>query len=149
MILIRPAKLEDVPEIVRMSAVFWDESPFKVEFDQYTTEAMAESCISEGTLIVLDVGGSVVGFACLVVGALLGNMNYKSATEIAWWVDSDHRGGKGGIMLMKGLEEIARDKGCKYLSMAFMVSSMPDAVEGIYKKMGYSKTEVLYTKELM
>lgn len=109
---------------------------------------MAAMCIEQKLMAVLEINSKVVGFACAIKGALLANHSVITASEVAWWCDPDHRGGKGGLSLLIALEGLARAQGVKYFNMQYMLSSMPKTIEGIYEKLGYSKSEVSYTKVL-
>lgn len=146
--MIRIATIEDIPSIVGMGLMFWKESPFDVPADSDTIRDFALHCIGQNLLCVLEIDGNIEGFAAGIKGAMLGNVNVMCGNEVAWWVNPDHRGGKNGIKLLKYLEGMAKTEGIKYWTMAFMTSSMPEKVESIYQKLGYTKTEVSYTKEL-
>ena len=69
-----------------------------------------------------------------------------SATELAWWIDEDARGGRIGINLLRYMEQLAQVAGVKYWNMIAMRSSMFDEVTGMYQRMGYVENEVIYTK---
>ena len=146
--MIRAASEKDIQGITDMAMLFWKESPFDVPADRETIEGFASHCLGEGLLCVLDLNGNIEGFAAGIKGVILGNSDVTCGNEVAWWVNPEHRGGKNGIKLLKHLEGMAKDAGIRFWTMAFMTSSMPDVVEGIYQKLGYRKTEVSYTKEL-
>tara|TARA_R110002153_G_scaffold191269_1_gene344221 strand:+ start:892 stop:1335 length:444 start_codon:yes stop_codon:yes gene_type:complete len=146
--MIRDGKPEDIPDIVRMAEDFWQHTAYEESFDAETVEGMALYCIDSGLMAVLEIAGKVCGFCCGVKGPLLANKNIFTGSEIAWWVDKDHRGGRNSIGLLKGIEQRAKAAGCKYWHMMFMESSMPETVERIYRKMGYSKVETSYMKRL-
>jgi len=151
--MIRIGESKDLPDIVRMCGDFWESTVYKAEHgiahDPCTTESFAQECINQGLLVVLEIDGSVCGFACGMKSFLLGNADVCTGSEVAWWVDPEHRGGKNGIGLLLKLEDLARNSGIVFWSMMFMCSSMPDKIESIYNKMGYFKNEVSYTKRLL
>lgn len=146
--MIRDGEDKDLDRIVKMAREFWKHTVYDEEYCPDTVWTMAAMSLDQNLLSVLEIDGVVRGFACGVKGALLGNSSVSTGTELAWWVDTDYRNGKNGIALMKYLENLAKKAGIKYWNMIFMESSMPDVIEGIYQKMGYSKTEVSYTKVL-
>lgn len=145
--MIRQGEPGDIDTIVNMACEFWAHTIYTEPCDPSTVADMAGACIENGMMAVLDIDG-VCGFACGVIGPLLGNRNVLTGTEIAWWVNPENRSGRNGVALLKFLESLAREKGVKYWNMAFMQSSMPEAVEGMYQKLGYERTEVVYTKVL-
>ena len=146
--MIRNATEYDFHQIVVMSAEFWQHTMFDDTFCYDTVFSMVSTCCEQGLLCVAEINGEVVGFAAGIQGALLGNAAVKTGNEVAWWVSPEHRGGSTGIKLLKFIENLARAKGIKYWSMAFMCSSMPETVEQIYQKLGYEKSEVVYTRML-
>ena len=146
--MIRAGTVEDLPAIVEMAREFWQHTVYDDDYCPETVEAMATLCIDQGLMSVLEVRGKAEGFACGVKGALLGNASVVSGTELAWWVNPDCRSGRNGIALLKHIENSARLAGVKHWNMAFMVSSMPAQIEAIYIKMGYIKTEVIYSRVL-
>lgn len=146
--MVRSGEYKDIPDIVRMSDEFWQHTIFDDPCCPDTVSDMARHCIDQGLMSVLEVDDCVVGFICGVQGVLLGNSKIPVGTELAWWVDEAHRGGKNGITLLRHIEGLAKEAGIKYWSMCYMESSMPKEIEGIYQKMGYKKSEALYTRKL-
>ena len=146
--MVRVGQFKDIPAIVLMARDFWKHTIYDDPADPETIQAMASDCIYNRLMVVLEIKGQICGFACGIKGALLGNSNVAIGTEVAWWVNPDHRAGMNGIALLKKLEELAKDHNIKYWNMAFMESSMPKEIAQIYEKMGYIKAETTYSKEL-
>ena len=146
--LIRKAVRADIPFIVNMAEKFWQFTIYDDLFCPATIETLAENCIENNMCSVVDVRGVVVGFAAGVIGGLIGNASVKTGTELAWWVDPEHRGGRNGIGLLMHIEALAEAQGVKYWNMEFMESSMPEEIRAIYERLGYRKNETLYTKIL-
>lgn len=147
--MIREACESDFHDIAVLASDFWQHTMFDDEFCYDSVYRMVSLCQDNGLLFVAVVDGRIVGFAAGVVGALLGNSSVKVGNELAWWLNPECRGGSLGVKLLKSIESKASDLGIKYWNMAFMCSSMPDAVELIYQKLGYAKSEVIYTKRLI
>lgn len=145
--MIRNGTSEDIPKIIEMAREFWTHTMYEEEFEDYIVEHLSQECINQKMMIVLDVDG-VRGFACGLIGPLMASSKAKIGQEVAWWVDPDYRKGSNGIKLLKGLEGAAKLAGVKYWNMIFMKSSMPDVIEGMYQKMGYTIAEVAYCKRL-
>jgi len=146
--MIRTGTVDDIDDIVRMAEEFWQHTMFDEEYEPEMVAGMAENCMDQGLMSVLQIGDDVVGFACGVMGPLLANSKVMAGTELAWWVDPVHRQGRNGVMLLKSLEKKAKAAGVKYWTMVFMESSMPDTVKGMYERMGYHKSEESHTKVL-
>ncbi len=146
--MIRAGTEDDYDAITSMAEEFWQYTIYDEKFCPDTVRAMTALCDEQGLLSVLQVGGKVVGFACGVKGPLLANSEVLSGTEIAWWVDPAHRSGRNGIALLKHIERLAKKAGIKYWNMAYMESSMPEEIKSIYERMGYKRSEVIYTRIL-
>lgn len=147
--MIRSGDERDIPAIESMSREFWKQTIYNDdEYCSATVTLMIRMCIDTSMLSVLEIDGEVVGFACGVIGGLLANASVKTGTELAWWVDEKHRRGRNGIALLKHIEGLAKKAGIKYWNMVYMESSMPESIKAIYEKMGYQRSEVVYTRVL-
>jgi GNAT superfamily N-acetyltransferase len=147
--MIRDAVDADIPAIVEMSRVFWQETTYKSEeFQEDAVIAMTVQSMDHGLCLVFDVDGVAQGFVCGVKGPLLANFDAVAGTELAWWVNEGYRSGGGGIKLLYEIEKKAKKAGIKYWNMAYMESSMPSSIKKIYESMGYKMNECLYQKVL-
>jgi N-acetylglutamate synthase-like GNAT family acetyltransferase len=143
--MIRKADYSDFEAILDLSEEFWKSTIYTEKFDREHTKVMVEMAYQHGLLAVIDLGG-VVGFCAAVKAPILGSPLALGATELAWYVKPDHRGGRKGIELMIYMEELAKAENVKYFTMVAMHSSMEVGL--IYERMGYSKSETSYTKVL-
>lgn len=147
--MIRKGCEEDIPRIVEMLSEMKDASRYiDDEFCPDTCAGVAQGCIESDMLSVLEVDGVVQGFAGGIIGTLLFNRNIKSGTELAWWVDPDHRELGSGIELLAHIEGLARLRGVKHWNMVYQTASMPEVVKAIYEKMGYTQNEIVYSRVL-
>jgi len=146
--IIRYGLAEDIPEIVVMASKFWANTVYDEDYCPATIKHMAEAAIEQELMVVLEIDHAVVGFACGLKGALLGNSSIATGIELAWWVNEEHRKGSNGVRLLKSLELAAKEAGIKYWNVVFMESSMPEEVEGLYTALGYNKVETTYMKVL-
>lgn len=147
--MIRLAKEEDFEDILRLSEVFWTHTQFTEPFEKDHALNMVEFSYDQEFLAVVVHEGEIIGFASGIYAPLLGNSSVLAGTEVAWWVDQKHRGGKHGIMLLKFMENRAKELGIKYWNMVAMESSMPDTIKGMYERMDYTHQESTFTKVLM
>lgn len=148
MFMIRNGAEKDLNRIVEMAREFWTHTIYDEEYCPDTVHAMASLSLEQNLMAVLEIDNVVQGFACAVKGSLLGNAAVSTGTELAWWIEPDYRQDKNGIKLLKFLETLAKNAEIKHWNMVYMESSMPEIVEEIYKKMGYRRAEVVYTKVL-
>lgn len=148
--MIRPANEDDFYEIERQAAKFWQETAFAESTPYVTGSAyfyieLAYNC---GLLFVYEQNDKVVGFSAGCYSQLMGDENVLSGTELALWIEPNYRKGRAGIQLLTALEDAAKKIGCRYWNMVVMDSSIPNRISNLYKKMGYSKQETTWSKEL-
>ena len=146
--MIRDAIKADFPAIELHAARFWQETGFDEPYQAGSALFYMDIAFDQGLLLVAEHGGEVVGFAAGALSPLMGNNDYLSGSELAWWIEPEHRGGRLGIQLMKELESAARTAGCDFWNMIYMQSCMPEAIEKMYQKMGYVLKETTYGKRL-
>ena len=147
--MIRDCEKKDIPALVAMSKTFWQHTAYKSEeFKNESVEAMLHATIKDELCLVYDVNGKAEGFICGVKGPLMANFDVCIGTELAWWVNEDHRNSRGGIDLLKAIEKRAKELGIKYWNMCYMQSSMPASIKRIYESMGYKESESLYMRVL-
>lgn len=138
----------DFPEVVELARHFWKETIYEEPFCAESVRNMVALAHAQGLLAVLEEDAGIVGFVAGCKGALLGNASVTTGTELAWWVEPEHRKGRQGIELMKFIETLAREQGIKYWNMVSMQSSSPEVANRIYERLGYQKTETSYSKVL-
>jgi GNAT superfamily N-acetyltransferase len=144
--MIRVAEEKDFQSILDMSSRFWLETQFSEPFEADHTIHMVRMAYDHGLLAVVDVDGECVGFCAGVKSFILGSTKAMCATELAWWLNPEHRGGKNGVALLQFMEGLVKEQGIKYWTMVSMQSSMPDQVGRMYERMGYKHSETSYTK---
>ena len=146
--MIRAGETRDIEYILGMACEFWEHTAYSEPACSDTIRDMIELCINEHLMSVIDLDGELIGFAAGITGPLLGNRSALTGTELAWWVDTNHRKGSNGVKLLKHIEAAAKAAGVKYWTMAYMESSMPETIKCLYEKMGYTQIEVVYQKTL-
>lgn len=144
--MIRSATKEDFAEILDMSALFWLDTQFDEPFERDHTVNMVQMAFDHGLLAVVEIDSKCVGFCAGVKSPILGNSKVWCATELAYWLNPEHRKGKNGIALLQFMEGLVQEQGIKYWTMISMQSSMPEEVGKMYERMGYVHSETCYTK---
>lgn len=144
--MIRSATEDDFQSILDMSAKFWLETQFDEPFEPDHTVKMVRMAYDHGLLAVVDIDGERVGFCAGIKSFILGSTKALCATELAWWLNPEYRGGKNGVALLLFMEELVKEQGIKYWTMVSMQSSMPEQVGKMYERMGYIHSETCYTK---
>jgi GNAT superfamily N-acetyltransferase len=69
-------------------------------------------------------------------------------TEAFWYVMPDHRGGSGGIRLLKAAEKFAEECGAKRILMARHHAATDERLDRLYEGRGYFAAHTTYCKVL-
>ncbi len=145
--LVRKASIEDTFDILILAKEFSKEAPSTHKWNKDKTEHFINTAIESPhtTVFVFEDDGEIVG---AIVGLL--NEMYMSqtiiATELAWFVSKDYRGKKGSILLLKTFEDWAKNNNANYVCMGDIHGII--SLEKLYTRMGYSKCETTYMKEV-
>jgi hypothetical protein len=145
--IIRKAAVDDLPRLEALTQEFSSASKHIRGFhfdrfcDVWTTLLPSET----GVVYLLCEGPAIYG--------LLGGVIYPDiysrdlvATEFFWFVTSKHRG--RGLELYCAFEAWAREKGARYIRMAYLCDLMPEGMKFLYEELGFEAIEVSYGKEL-
>lgn len=149
----REGRLGDLEQLVAHGEEFWTHTTYYKRGREYSPEAVAGLCSyliteDDGFIIVLaDDEDNVKGFGLVLVTPFIFDQTWKSALELAYYIDPECRG-TYGVKLLKKMEKIAKLYGAEFMTMITMEDSAPEQAARIYDKLGYTKNEVLYTKEL-
>jgi len=141
---LRVATINDFDAVEKMALNFLNASPYKDLGSEEVTSQLVRDILNSSPLERIIIFKADVGFvAGAVTPFLLGT--HKLATEIAWWVEPEHRGNGRGLDLLSAFEYWAINVAqAKLISM----SSLDKKVEKYYKKNGYKLYERAYMKVL-
>lgn len=144
--MIRPATIEDMPELHRMGRRFFEVSGYDriSSYDPETMTISFQGLIDSGTLLT-DGAHGMIGF---LVFPLFFNKSDFVAQELFWWVDEDHRGGSLGVKLLKAAERTAKQYGAKSMIMLSINNLKDGKLDKLYKRLGYSPQEQSYSRGL-
>lgn len=147
--MLRLATIEDYGEVLRMARAFHKSSPYsEITFSEDVCSALFDQYLlgdKTGLIIILSVDESPYG---MVIGhcAAPPFSTEKVASEVAWWVDEDHRGSKDSILLLKAYEDWALRVGASVCQVA-MLDDVTD-LQRFYQRQGYHPAERSFIKEL-
>lgn len=148
---IRDAQANDIPVIVRLGALFFDEAGWSdvTEWDDESVAATLSNMIDSdgGILLVAERKGVILGMAGGLVYPAYFNAHHLTGQELFWWVSPDDRCGAGKA-LMDAMEARAREKGAKSWAMIALDKVRPAAVGAVYQRRGYRASEHSYIKRL-
>lgn len=146
---IRKATLDDVPQIVRMSAAFYPTTHYAqwCPMDEDSVAGLATGLIDNDVFFVAENEGELVGMVGVIFVPFMFNQSHTYATEIVWWVAPAARGTSVASRLLTAIEAPCRERGAARIQMVHMPNSPPQAA-ALYERMGYARSEISYTKEL-
>ncbi len=144
--MIRPAKLKDIPELLRMGECFFNCSGYKdlTTFDKKDTEKVLRNLIKEGWVFT-DGKHCVIGF---LVFPIFMNNKTLVAQELFWWVDECARKTGVGVEALKRAEAEAKKSGATTMMMLSIEDLDGEKVNKLYEKLGYKRREQTYMRRL-
>lgn len=145
--MIREATADDLRNLEPLAREFHDASTSLTEFNIDVFEAGWRQLLSGGygvIFLLLDgdrIAGTIggVAFPDICHGKLV-------AQEFFFFVAKDARG--EGTRLYREFEKWAESRGCAQIRMVLLIDSMPEKLDTVYRRWGYRRTEVAYSKEL-
>lgn len=150
MYTIRQAHIKDVEHLVQMGKKFYQYSNFNnyIEYDEQSVRHTLANLILNGFLYVAEhkEQGIIAGLAG-GMGSLWLNLGTPVATELAWWVEEEHRKSPVALRLYKAFEKWAHDKGVTTIIMSDLVIEGNAPAEKLFNKMGFSVVERSHIKK--
>lgn len=142
--MIREATHADVPALLECSVRFHAECPSEYTYNQDRVESVLSTCLDnpDSVIFVIDVDGLVVGGIIGIITELWMSTD-RVATELAWFVDKEHRG-REALKLLHAYESWATDNNVALITVAD-IHDVTDLAP-LYGRRGYRKTETTYSK---
>ena len=132
----RDATLDDMPFLLEMAVDFHKASGFKFELDDDAFVDVASNMILNGCLLITKRG---------MIGALMLpcwlQPEWLFAQELFWWSEDGN-----GVYLIRGFEKWARANDASEIRVCTMDSFT--GADGILTRLGYSKRETAYAKDI-
>ena len=149
---IRRAKVKDVPQMLVLGQEFWETTKYfsqGVPYNYDTVHNLTVNLIQGGVVQLAEDSDTqkVVGFILCVIVPFPFNSDYKSATEMAFYVSPDYRASGAGKALVKQAENVCTQLGIKFLTMVEL-STSPKHTGRFYSQLGYQRSETSHTKDL-
>lgn len=147
---IRIATMDDAEQLLRMAKQFIGKSEVPgLTYRPGSLIALSQYLLSQpnGTLLVADVGGTLIGMVGGVVSPNVLDGTRLEATEFFWWVDEGHRG-SAGVRLLQAFTEWAKVQGAKAVRMAALAGPLCETAEKLYDRLGYKFIEKHFSLEI-
>lgn len=143
--MIRQANKYDIESIIRMLKAYRDKAPTQFLRDssnQEHIEKMLNNIMAGAGFVLLGIkNDEAIGMLIAAMHPNIWNPDAMQISEIAFWIDEEHRGGKIAYQLIKAYiqecEDWKQEKRIQFFSMSKM-SNSPDLS---YDKFGFKKLE--------
>lgn len=156
MCTVRLATPDDLNTLTRMGERFLAFSPLAqvVEPDPYAMREVLERFAKPGTLLaesdtavwVAEKEGEVVGGLVAAISPVWFAPHARVATELAWWVAAEHRGGTAAIKLHAAFERWAQAHGAHAQVLSDLVVDGEPTAGSIIERLGYTLAERAHIK---
>lgn len=149
---IRPAGPDDLDELISLGESFFAYSPYAAEV-KYDAESVRATLLSAmgnagATVMVAEHDGKIVGGMVGVMTVLWFNRGVPIASELAWWMDPNHRAGRVGLSLFRKFEEWAKSMGAQLLVMSEFGDEHNRRVARLFEKLDLKCVEHSHFKVL-
>lgn len=145
--MIRIAKLEDRPALLRMLNLYRMESP--LEFHKTISLDHADKIVlavinGAGVCFIAEDTAGIHGMLLAIKNPNVWDPSIKAVHELAYWVDINKRGTRSGYRLLKAYVEYC--DGLKKLGEIdyFTISKMVNSPDLDYGRFGFNKLEEMW-----
>lgn len=148
MATIRRATEDDAEALFVMARKFVAFAPYhdRVTATDDELRAIITYFTANATVFVAEKHGAVIGMLVAVLVPVWYAPSCRVATELAWWVEQEHRGGTAAIRLIQAYETWARNERASMVTMSNLEVGDDNRVVSMLKRMGYRMTEQSHTK---
>jgi GNAT superfamily N-acetyltransferase len=144
----RLAERADYPRLIELGRHFYEQTAYKsVPYSEEGAVGWLDMMLSHGLLFVAE-AGDVIGFIGGISSPFIFNPAYGTGTELALWVEPDHRSAGVADALMARIEIAAKEMGLTFWSMMSLEAVRPEVAAKLYNKRGYQLAEHTFVKEL-
>lgn len=150
MATIERATISDLESLEVMGERFFIHSDYSktCEYDRDSVALMIIHAIDNGAVFVARVEGVIVGALIAMLVPLWFNRDHIAASEMAWWVDEEHRGGMAGIGLYMAFMDWAEESKANSMIISDLVSGGEGTLGNMPERLGYSMVERSHMRKI-
>ena len=145
---IRKATPDDIPRLMVMGEQFAKYAPFDVEFSPEGAAAFVAGLMEIGLVLVAEQDGEILGGILGALTPMWYSPSNLMASELAWWVAPEHRGGRAALQLLRAFEDWAKASGAKVITMSDLRIGEDYPAGPLFERMGYRVLERAHIKEI-
>lgn len=146
---IRTADLTDTTDIIILGREFYKEYYSDVlNWNNKLAMQNLEAAIKEDPFLVLVVekNDEIVGMLIAMISQCFFSYDVQ-ASELAWYIDKNHRKTRQAVKLLDWYEDWAKSNGAKLANM-MNIEGTPKSIVNLYERRGYKLKENTFIKEL-
>jgi len=148
--MIRQANKFDMEHIVRMLKSYRDKAPAQFLKDannrEHIDKMLGNILAGAGFILLAEKNEDVVGMVIAAQHPNIWNPDVTQVSEIAFWIDEEHRGGKLAHRLLHGYIQQCEEWKQKNRIQFFSISKMISSPDLSYDKFGFEKLEETWIK---
>jgi hypothetical protein len=149
--MIRPAKLDDIPDLVGLGRMFHASTRLAglAPYDKHCVADLLSGMIHsrKSVVLVMERDGVVVGGICGVIVPAYWNRFVLIGQQFAWFVHPDHRG-KTSLKLLDGFERECMQRGARLISSGAKHDAHFEGMDAVLTRSGYFELESMYLKRV-
>jgi GNAT superfamily N-acetyltransferase len=146
MVVVRAARVEDDPALVRFGRRFYQTLPYQdIPYCEQSAVRWLALMRELGVVLIALSDQTAIGMAGGLFSKFIFNDAYQVGQELMWWVEPEYRGSGAGAQLLAALERAAYARGAARWSM-IAIEATADRLGHLYNQAGYVPTERTYSK---
>ena len=148
--MIRQANKFDMDAIVRMLKAYRDKAPTQFLRDsnnqEHIEKLLTNILAGAGFILVVEKDEAIIGMVIAAQHPNIWNPDITQISEIAFWIDEEHRGGKAAHRLLHAYIQQCEEWKQENRIHFFSLSKMQNSPDLSYDKFGFEKLEETWIK---
>lgn len=151
MLTLRKATLQDLPRVLELGFMGWDELEVTtLSRDEESVKWMLVGMVQDEdkALFVADIEGEIVGMVMGYLGGSLYDQEELRGICINWFLLKEHRKGRASLQLVRAFEQWAEGMGASLIMYGALGNGRAARMGKLYTRLGYIPLETLYVRRL-
>jgi len=147
--LVREANKFDIPALLDMLRAYRIATPLDflrdVDDAEYITKLLIELMSGRGLILIAE-EAEPIGMLMAIISPSQWQLSKYLMTEMAYWVQPEHRGGTAGYRLLKAYQKKGQELKSQNRIENFLISKMSNSPDLKFNKFGFSKLEEFWVQ---
>lgn len=143
--MIRAANKWDIPSIVEMLRHYRSQTPLaclaQADNEPYIQSLLAQLLLGRGLVLVAEKNDEVIGMLLAIQMPSIWDPEIKSMTELAYWVEPEHRGTTAGYRLIEKYKKHCDQLKAQGKIDYYTISKMSNSPDLDYGRFSFEKIE--------